>query len=95
MVNRNVKWLQRTYGDEAKKVCKGIEWDGDEFFFETTVPEKVSKRDKDDENLEQEGRSNEEEMDDEEESENEEVKRNDKTEENDDDKERSWRQKVL
>ena len=81
MVNRNVKWLQRTYGDEAKKVCKGIEWDVDKKLFETTVPEKVSERDKDDENLEQEGRSNEEETDDEEESENEKVEINEETEE--------------
>ena len=33
MINRNLKWLQRTYGDEAKKVCKGIEWDADDFFL--------------------------------------------------------------
>ena len=32
VVNRNVKWLQRTYGEEAKKAQKGIEWDADNFF---------------------------------------------------------------
>ena len=66
-----------------------------QFFFETPVPEKVSERDKIDENLEQEGRSNEEETDDEEEPKNEEVERNDETEENNDNKERSMNTKVL